>query len=852
MTRTFPGTALLACLLVVATGCGTDLESPKATTVLVTPGTAALTFLGQSAAFVATVSDQFGNEFAGTVSWTSDAPSVFTVNSAGVANAVGNGAGTVRAEVDGVSGTATVTVSQTPAAVERIGGDGQRGPPGMPLNQPLVARILDAGGSPIAGAVVFFAPADGSGFVNPATAPTDMAGEVQTSWTLGEDFGLQSVVASVAHGANTVFTGTAQRPNELADSLEIVSGDGQAAPPGKGLRRPIVLRVLDEHHAPVEGATVLFDAPPGHGFADPASVGTDRDGEAATTWTLGDKLGLQLLTASVPGGPSARIEATGSEGVCGRTRQVRDELMVWAGVSQCEEVTPDMLARIIDLDLAEMSITALKTGDFEGLLNLEGLSLDRNQLDTLPVDVFDGLTELIWLGLSQNQLSALPVGIFDDLTRLIELQLRFNQLSVLPPGVFRRLAKLERLLIDANPLQLRAGDFAGLSNLQSLLASAKQSTLPIGVFSGLSNLQSLDLGSRELAELPVGVFSELTNLRSLDLSAGKLTELAIGVFSGLHKLEKLRLGSAELAEIPAGVFGGLSVLDTLSLSGKLPEIPADALSELPSLRALYLNASELRTLPGGVFSGLSSDLQSLVVSGSPMRELPPGALDGLANLEVLGLNDNHLSTLPSSVFHGLPNLEYLGLQGNQLGALPGNILGKLSGLRGLEISYNQLTHLPADIFSGLARLEVVLAHYNRLSTLPANLFSGLGQLSWLWLNENPGSPFPLTLRVERTDTTNLAAPGPATLVVTVHEGAPFDMQVNLSANDATLSPPTVTIPTGATRSNTITVTVNSGVEGPVTVSLGALPKFPEATCPYTGRCYTGIVIKAGDPIKLFK
>lgn len=698
------------------------------------------------------------------------------------------------------------------------------------LVQPPVARILDAGGSPIAGAAVFFAPADGSGFVSPPTAPAHMAGEARTSWTLGEDFGLQSVVASVADGANTVFTGTAQRPNELADSLEIVSGDGQAARPGKGLRRLIVVRVLDEHQVPVEGATVLFDAPPGHGFADPDSVRTDRRGEAATTWRLGDKVGLQLLTASVPDGPSARVVATGSEGVCERTRQVRDELMAWAGVGQCEDVTHDMLARITSLGLSQMSITTLKAGDFEGLSNLEGLDLHRNQLDTLPVGVFDGLTELIELALSHNQLSALPSGVFDELTGLIELHLRFNQLSVLPPGVFRRLAKLESLLIDANPLQLRAGDFTGLSNLQSLLVSAKQSTLPIGVFSGLHTLEKLTLHSFELAELPIGVFSELSNLRSLDLWADELTEL------------------------PVGVFGGLSVLDTLKLIGKLPEIPADALSELPSLRALDLNASELRTMPGGVFSGLSSNLRSLVVAGSPMRALPPGALDGLANLEVLGLFDNHLSTLPSSVFHGLPNLEYLGLQGNQLGALPENILGELSSLRILEISGNKLTHLPADIFSGLARLEVVLAHYNRLSTLPANLLSGLGQLSWLQLHQNPGSPFPFVLRMERTDTTMLTAPGPATLVVAVDEGAPFDIEMTLSAPGATLSQSTVAIPTGATRSNSVIVTRNSGTQAAVTAYLGPVPDLPETStaCHYRGRCYTGIVLKAGDPIRLFR
>ena len=215
MTRMSRGVALLAWMLSAATGCGTDLESPVVATVTVTPGAATLAFLGESAAFTATATDQYGNPFAGTVAWTSAAPGVFTVSPGGVATAVSNGAGTIRAQVDGVSGTATVTVSQKPTAVERAAGDAQRGRPGTPLVEPVVVRILDAGGSPVAGTAVFFSPADGSGLVTPGTAPTDMAGEARVSWTLGDDFGPQSLVASVADGANTVFTATALRPTSL-------------------------------------------------------------------------------------------------------------------------------------------------------------------------------------------------------------------------------------------------------------------------------------------------------------------------------------------------------------------------------------------------------------------------------------------------------------------------------------------------------------------------------------------------------------------------------------------------------------------------------------------------------------
>ena len=486
--------ALFAWLLSGATGCGTDLEPPVVATVTVTPGVAKLDFLGQSAAFTATVTDQYGDPFAGTVAWASEAPEVFTVSPAGVATAIANGTGALRAQVDAVSGTATVTVNQVPTIVERIDGDAQRGRPRTTLARPLVARVLDAGGNPVAGAAVFFSPSGGSGFVTPGTAPTDTAGEARTSWTLGDSFGSQSLVASVADGTNTVFTATAQRPNELADSVEVVSGDDQFASPGSGLHRPIVVRVLDEEDLPVEGVTVLFDTPHGHGYADPDSVRTDARGEAATTWTLRDKLGLQLLHASVPDGPGARFVATASPGVCERTGQVADALVKATGVSKCEEVADSALSRLLELDLQNMGIATLDEDDFAGLVRLESLSLRENRLDELPVHVFAGLSNLARLDLGVNRLTDLPSDIFANLSDLRTLRLSGNRLSDLPLGVFEELTALQLLYMADNQLQaLPPGVFEGLTSLEDLWLGVRQLSISAGLFAGMTNLRSLVL-----------------------------------------------------------------------------------------------------------------------------------------------------------------------------------------------------------------------------------------------------------------------------------------------------------------------------------------------------------------------
>ena len=63
------------------------------------------------------------------------------------------------------------------------------------------------------------------------------------------------------------------------------------------------------------------------------------------------------------------------------------------GVTSAVNVTATHLAAITELDLTESKITVLKTGDFDGLINLEGLGIG-DTLSALPDGIFDNLTRL--------------------------------------------------------------------------------------------------------------------------------------------------------------------------------------------------------------------------------------------------------------------------------------------------------------------------------------------------------------------------------------------------------------------------------------------------------------------------
>ncbi len=120
-----PRTTGIALALLAATylsGCGEG--EPTGTTVTVarvevSPQTVTLAALGETRAFSAVAKDANGNTMSGqTFTWTSSATGVATVAANGTATAVGNGTATITAITAGVSGSASLTVTQVAATVD--------------------------------------------------------------------------------------------------------------------------------------------------------------------------------------------------------------------------------------------------------------------------------------------------------------------------------------------------------------------------------------------------------------------------------------------------------------------------------------------------------------------------------------------------------------------------------------------------------------------------------------------------------------------------------------------------------------------------------------------------------------
>jgi uncharacterized protein YjdB len=160
------------------------------TTVQVEPATLQLTVNARQRLTARTLNDA-GVEAAAPVTWTTLTPDVVTVSADGEVTAVALGTGSVRAAVEGATGTATVVVTPIPVTRVAITPVSPSVAAGATLQ--LTATPTDAGGAPLAGRAVSWSSRD------PGVATVSSAGQVA-----GVSAGTATIVATTEGVTGTV------------------------------------------------------------------------------------------------------------------------------------------------------------------------------------------------------------------------------------------------------------------------------------------------------------------------------------------------------------------------------------------------------------------------------------------------------------------------------------------------------------------------------------------------------------------------------------------------------------------------------------------------------------------------
>ena len=289
----------------------------------------------------------------------------------------------------------------------------------------------------------------------------------------------------------------------------------------------------------------------------------------------------------------------------------------------------------------------------------------------------------------------------------------------------------------------------------------------------------------------------------------------------LHSIGRMVLTRPN--SLTAGDFAGLTSLAQLKITGRsLRSLPSGIFDGLTSLRVLHVTRTRVRTLPAHLFANLAS-LETLELQQNRLRTLPEGVFAGLTSLETLELQQNRLRTLPEGAFAGLTSLETLDLSLNSLRAVPSGIFDGLASLNFLHLESNRLSTIPAGLFSNVPALTQLLLNGNELREIPQGALVGIPSLRLFILSYNPdGALAPLSIPV------SLEPVGLRGFRAVAPTGVPFAVRVPVDVTNGRIDGAitAVTIPVGATESNTLTVTRGPDTVGAMTAAIGALPYLP--------------------------
>jgi hypothetical protein len=186
-------------------------------------------------------------------------------------------------------------------ALSKFDGDNQQGTVGEALPKPLIVSVRTARDLPAKEREVEFVTMTGDVEIARTTAITDSEGNASIHCMLGTVPGDYLIRASLIdiEGEPQIeeFVATA-RPG-APDTLSATSPVTQPGRRARPAASPPAVRVVDRFGNPVPEALVAWQVTAGQGEVSQALTRTAQDGSAAVEWTLGNRVGVQKLTAAV-------------------------------------------------------------------------------------------------------------------------------------------------------------------------------------------------------------------------------------------------------------------------------------------------------------------------------------------------------------------------------------------------------------------------------------------------------------------------------------------------------------------------------------------------------------------------
>ncbi len=257
-----------------------------------------------------TIQDAYNNGVPGVTATFVDQSGAGTLNpSAAVTNA--SGYAMVSYQLPNIAGKYKVVASalalktttftehatgDSPTTLAVLSGNNQSAVVNTALSQPLVVRVTDQGGTPVAGVSVTFSASSGTFTGAPATS--DANGMATVNYTTGNSTGTVTITAAV----NGVTTSITVNVTGAPATVTVSGGNNQFGTAGTTLPQALSVVVQDQYSNPVSGVAVSFsDGGVGGSFSYANPVTTDNTGTAFQYYTLPPTPGTFNIVAYAAG-----------------------------------------------------------------------------------------------------------------------------------------------------------------------------------------------------------------------------------------------------------------------------------------------------------------------------------------------------------------------------------------------------------------------------------------------------------------------------------------------------------------------------------------------------------------------
>ena len=300
--------------------------------------------------------------------------------------------------------------------LSKVSGDNQTGVSGTILANPFVIEVRDENLSVLEGISVTFTVTAGDGTFSTTSTTTDENGVAQSTYTLGQNMGINTVSVSAA-----------------------------------GIEQPVIFNAV------VEPAIDIPD--PNFRAAVETALGKAK-GDPITPSEIATLTRLEAGNANIS-------DLTGLEGATNLTELILDnnsisdispvvgltnltELILWD--NNISDISPVVgLTNLKGLGLGGNSVTDISP--IENLTNLTFLHLPGNSI--ADISLVTGLTQLTWLNLGGTNIT--DISSLSGLTNLTELWLIYNFISDLSPLVTNTgLGNGDEVNVKGNPLSYQS------------------------------------------------------------------------------------------------------------------------------------------------------------------------------------------------------------------------------------------------------------------------------------------------------------------------------------------------------------------------------------------------------------